>query len=743
LTLLNGMLGWFVVLGSVPVIIHLLNRRRFKIIVWAAMEFLLATIEKNSRRIQMRDIILMVLRALAIVFLALAMARPTLAPGGAAWLGRKGETAAVIVLDNSMSMGHTDGNRTRFDAAKRLARSALESLPKNASAALILMSDIAVGEVPELSHDLVFVGSEVSRAGISDGGTDIVEGVDAARRILSRAQVAAREVCVITDVQRSAWPKPGDGRWTKLLGELNAVRPHINLFLIDAGDGMTANVSVESFQAEDQLIAADSSVAFNVTLRNHGPAPAEDVGVDLYVGAEPGPPRKAESLVVDEIETVHTVRFETRLDRAGDHRIKVQTELDRLAADNSRYLVVPVMDRMRVLVIDGDPAEDDEPFGGESDFLRAALSPFDFEVSERKSLIDAEVTTVYGLGGKNLRDYDAIILANVAELGPGLVKGLKTFVRSEGKGLVVFVGENVAPGRYNELLGAKAGLLPGRLGTGLIEAEEPEGPGFGFGTEALQHPVVSMFAGTDNRPFLASARFRAAMPVVVEETPPAAPGDDRATEDAVQVVARFTGGTPAIVERRVGRGAVLLFASTADKDWTDFPLRPAFLPVVRRAVQHVALGRRAKKAVSVHERIVDFVGLRDANTRVAILDPRGRTRHVPAELSPGGEFAQIEVSDTHSAGFYRLTGSGAPARLSYFAANPPRTESALEAYTEAELRKLYPGLDFRWVAKGEDIRRRLGEARTGREIWPLLLGLAIACLLAEAMLAQRWAPKDK
>jgi hypothetical protein len=741
-TLLNGMLGWFVVLGSVPVIIHLLNRRRFRVVVWAAMEFLLSTIEKNSRRIQMRDIILMILRALAIVFLALAMARPTIAPGAGAWLGRKGETAAVIVLDNSMSMGHSDGNETRFDAAKRMARSALDSLPRNASAALILMSDIAVGEVPELSHDLVFVGSEVGRAEISDGGTDVVEGIDAARRILARAQIAAREMCIITDVQRSSWPKPDEARWKKLLAELSAVRPGINVFLMDAGDGMTSNVSIESLVAEDELIASDSSVAFNVTIRNHGAAPAEDVGVDLFVGAEPGtPPRKAASLVVDEIETVHTLRFETRLERSGDHRITVRAEVDRLPADNNRYLVVPVMERIRVLVIDGDPAADDEPFGGEADFLKAALSPFDFESPDRKSLVDAEVTTVYGLGGRNLRDYDCVILANVAELGPGLVEGLRTFVRSEGKGLIIFVGENVAPERYNELLGRKAGLLPCRIGAGLIEDEDPNGTGFGFSTEALQHPVVSVFAGAENRQFLASARFRRACPLVVEEAPPTPAGDG--SEDAVRVVARFTGGTPAIVERKVGRGAVLLFASTADKDWSDFPLRPAYLPLVRRSVRHVALGRRARKAVLVHERIVDFVGLREANTSVTIREPRGRTRRVSAEVSPGGEFAQIEIAETNAAGFYEITGTGAPARVAYFAANPPRAESALEAYTESELRKLYPGLDFRWAARGSDIRRRLGEARTGREIWPFLLGLAIACLFAEAMLAQRWAPKDK
>lgn len=295
---------------------------------------------------------------------------------------------------------------------------------------------------------------------------------------------------------------------------------------------------------------------------------------------------------------------------------------------------------------------------------------------------------------------------------------------------MIFVGDNVRAASYNETLFKQAGLLPGRLGSRLIEDNGENDTGFTLATDELSHPIVSFFAPTELQPLLAQPRFFRAFSV------------ELSPEGPVQVVARFAGGQPAIVERKVGRGTVLLFACTADKDWTDFPLRPAFLPVIRRAIEHITLGRRARKTVQVHERIVDVLSLHEAGAQVTVRDPRGGVRQVAATPTPTGDLAQVEVTGTHFAGIYELTRAGKPARISFFAANPPRRESNLAALTQAELRIRYPNLDFHWITKHDDLRRILIEQRVGREIWPLLLALTFACLLAESILAVRWAPRE-
>jgi hypothetical protein len=762
MSFLNLFLAGFAGLAAIPIIIHLLNQRRFKVVTWAAMDFLLATLEKNSRRLQLQDLILMLLRAAAIAFLALALARPTIAPGGLSFVGQAGESAAVIVLDNSLSMGYQLGNDSRFDIAKKRAKEIIDHLPKGSGVALVLMSDVAVDEIPEPSHDLAFVAAEVQKAALSDGGTDIAVGVEQAWKILRNAPALGKEIYLVTDMQVGGWPAGDNAAWTRLTDELANAKPGVRLYLADVGDGGADNLSVDSFAAEDEQVSTENDVAFVATLHNHGTKPVRNLNVELLVGDPAAAPtaelRKAASVVVDEVQGVTQVRLETRFAAGGDHRVQVRTGLDHLAADNSRNLAVEVIDRIRVLIIDGEPAESGKTFGGESDFLKVALSPRDFDVDEHKALIDAEVTTISGLGDKTLRDYQAVILANVADLPPGLVEGLKTFVKADGHGLIIFLGDNVQAGRYNLLLRDQAGLLPGKLGERLIEAEDaPEAKehGFGFATTDLGHPVVSFFADKDTQPFLAKPRFTKAFPIEIDPAelagpkPAAADGKDAKPADskdpaktgAVNIVARFTGGQPAIAERVAGRGRVLLFASTADKDWTDLPLRPAFLMLARRAVQHVALGHRPGKTVQVNDPIVELIGAKEAGAQVTVRDPRGGTHTLAAVPTTTGDLAKIEDGQTHFAGFYQLTRANDPGHPTWFAASHPRGESNLEAIDEAGLRSRFPRLDFQWLDGHGEIGRAIDEKRVGREIWPLLFALVCLCLVAESVLALRWAPK--
>ncbi|MBA2480477.1 MAG: VWA domain-containing protein [Planctomycetes bacterium] len=742
MSFLAGFVALFATLGAIPIIIHLLNKRQFRIVVWAAMEFLLTTMEKNSRRLQMQDLILMALRVAAIVFLALSLARPTIAPGHFNIMGSSGETSAVIVLDNSLSMGVASGNETRYDAAKRRAKEIVDELPKGSAAALLLMSDIAIDEIGEPSHNLEVVRDAALHAPLSDGGTDAFESLAKAWKIVRSAPSSSREIYLITDMQAGAWPAADNGAWMKLVDEIRSTKPAVKLFISDVGSGGPPdNVQVERLQAEDDLVTTESNAAFIATLHNYGTAPARNVAVDLLVGdGAGGEPRKVAGTVIDSLESTLQVRLETRFANGGDQRVEVRTSIDRLPADNRRCLSVNVIDRVRVLLVDGEPSANDSAFGNETDFLKAALSLKD-EDSEAPSLIETEVTTLSGLGDKTLREYQAVIIANLGDLPPNLVEGLKTFVRAEGKGLMIFLGGNVKPGLYNDLLFSQAGLLPGTLGERFEEAPEDASSkerGIGMATDELSHPIVGFFSDKETRPFFAKPRFQRWYPITV-------PGEKdltgAAAGDRVNVIARFTNNQPAIVERTVGRGSVLLFASTADKEWSDFPLTPAFLMVIRRATQHVTLGRMPSKTVQVHEPIASYLGVKEAGAQVSIRDPRGGTRQLSALVNATNDFAKVEYGDTHFAGFYRLEKSGDAANASWFAANAPRQESNLDSYDEKTLRARYPNLPFQWIGAGAELGSVVSEKRVGKEIWFLLLAIVLACLLAESILALRWAPK--
>src|ERR1043166_5634823 len=132
---LNPLLLWGAAAVSVPILIHLLMNRKVRRMAWAAMRFLENAVQRNEKRMRLEDILLLLLRCAVLVFLALALARPALRKAGLGGLGESGSEAAVIVLDNSYSMGQTDGVSTRFQKAQQAAEQALDALPTGSAAA--------------------------------------------------------------------------------------------------------------------------------------------------------------------------------------------------------------------------------------------------------------------------------------------------------------------------------------------------------------------------------------------------------------------------------------------------------------------------------------------------------------------------------------------------------------------------------------------------------------------------------
>src|SRR3954464_7380578 len=137
--LLNPLMAWLGVLAvSVPIVIHLLNKRKFERVVWAAMRFLKVSVEQNQRRIQIEDMLLLVLRCLLLVLLGFALARPVSCRSSGAGGGvGQAKVTAVLLLDNSYSMSASDGNKSRFEMAKEAADQAIAALPAGSSVAVL------------------------------------------------------------------------------------------------------------------------------------------------------------------------------------------------------------------------------------------------------------------------------------------------------------------------------------------------------------------------------------------------------------------------------------------------------------------------------------------------------------------------------------------------------------------------------------------------------------------------------
>src|SRR4051812_24279325 len=170
---LNPLLLFGLAAVSVPIIIHLLNRRRFHKVVWAAMRFLQTSVEKNQRRMRIEDMILLILRCALIALLALALARPAFKSASTDILGQS-KVTAVVILDNSGSMGMSDGTMTRFEKAKKAAEQALDTMRGGWATAVFLASDIADAPVPEPTFDFNLARKTIRDARLTDRATDLM-----------------------------------------------------------------------------------------------------------------------------------------------------------------------------------------------------------------------------------------------------------------------------------------------------------------------------------------------------------------------------------------------------------------------------------------------------------------------------------------------------------------------------------------------------------------------------------------
>ena len=480
-----GLTGWMVtpwlfvagaLLVSVPIIIHLLNKRRFKTIDWAAMDFLLEADKKNHRRVRIENLLMLLLRCLAVLLIALLVARPHRPKG---LFGDKGDVNnfnRIVILDDSLSMGARGEGQIAFDRAKKrlvefvngLARNnsndyltvILASSPRTRIAALnkVLVSDKA-------SSDDGGTGSkgevvrEIKQLELSDRPAQLAIALEEARKITEDAapennssggQLAVDSVIyVISDLRAGDWAKGETPEWEQLTTAFKAfAKKENNCYLVNVGAAGAPNIAVSDIVPLRKMLVSGVETEFDVFVTNHGSVSLADVKVRFTVGTSPPVTKPIKTIAAGGKESI---RFRyTFAAPAGNpeesgtlpESIPIKAEVltndrpddDHLAADNVRYFAARVHRAVSVLLVDGDPRDD--PTRSETFYLQRALRPTSLQAGDARSGFQVKVVRVDELKKEKLDDYQLIFLANVFQLEPTIRAGLpaKTSAAKTGAG---------------------------------------------------------------------------------------------------------------------------------------------------------------------------------------------------------------------------------------------------------------------------------------------------------------------
>lgn len=738
MSFVNPLLLFGIAAIAVPIVIHLLNRRKFQRVVWAAMRFLRVSVEQNQRRMRIEDLILLVLRCLLVALIALALARPALRSAMADILGAK--VTGILLIDNSYSMSQADGISSRFDKAKEAAEQLVGATPVGSALAVHLVSDVAHLAISEPTHDMSLVRKVIQEARLSDRKTDLLPVLKQSVEFLRRSRGLRKEVFLVTDTQALGWRQMPEIR--KLLE--NARRDQIQVHLVFVDEPAAPNLGLTRLRLASGLTPLNQPLRFEAEVRNYGIEEVKSVKVNLSVNADP----PIDETVIEALPggAAKSVSLFGKLRSDGHHSVTVRLPADRLPADDRRSLALRAIKEVRVLLTDGDPGR--EPRDSQVFFLRFALQPV--PVAEASQYFVRTVTIATpDLPNARLDDYDVVALANVSELQPAFLPALEQFLR-RGGGLMVFPGPGVMATAYNETLVKQREILPAAFGQLRGQADR-EDQFFTLQENNYAHPLVEIWndpgAGT-----LASARFFRAFELEPAPWKPLPDGSPSAAlpngrlPDAGEprVVLRFSDGAPAAMERSWGLGRVVQFASTANTAWNDLPVRPAFVPLMHRVLGALAQRQDEGLNVRVGDRFVHHFSNEHLGKDVVIVQP-GDPNDAPrdllrVEMVQGLPTVAYEATDR--GGVYEASIAGDVARVVKFAAQPDAAESDLSELPSELIKGLETGAQvIRWK-RGKSLREQVEKERIGTELWLPILFFALLLAVVETVLAQ-WFSRTK
>ncbi len=451
---------WFAIAGLVlaagPVLIHLLNRQRYRVVPWAAMEFLRHAVRRSRRWLRLQDILLMLLRSAVLVLFGLAMARPLMPGSGLADPDQP--VHAVLVIDNSLSMGLEQIQGTVLDRAKSRARELIGRLPAGSRISVLP----AAGSAAEFNRGAFSTAEDASEAveslEVVDRAAPVEPALELAQAACQRVgSPSAKQIYLLSDQQAANWPSDSRGVVGQLAGPLHVVP-------VAPRDEERENAWVAEVKLQDDLADLQSPAVFLASIRFEGHAPRNGVQVALDVDGvtvatqtvdlQPGQTREVR---------FPPYQFTTPVEPGQVAFVPVSVSIphDRLPADDQRFLAVPVVASLPVVFVD-QYGPDESPARnrfGETFRLRRLLAPVTTRHPGDKPLVEIRHVRMDQLDRQILHDARLVVIAGVSR-PDGPLDLLRQYVEQGGP-LVIACGGDFDPAAWTELAWQDGlGILP-------------------------------------------------------------------------------------------------------------------------------------------------------------------------------------------------------------------------------------------------------------------------------------------
>ncbi len=696
--------------AAIPIILHFVRRMKAKRVAFSSLMFLSESPKQLVKKRRLRDLLLMAVRASMVALLALAFARPFLPPEFVPFTSRAENESVVLLLDTSFSMwagaaadngapGITsDAAVMAFAAAKAEALDRIESADASDEIAVVTFSD-SPRQLTELDRDKSLHRAALGLVSEPDyRPTSFYEALRLADEILQDAQHEQRRVVLLSDLQQNGWPGSLEN-WKLPAG--------IVFEPVQFGAPTSNNAVVEDLAISMRRDPSQTeAVAIRLDARVKSDAGRRD-GSDLETSAE----IRANQATL-EIENVGTetravpalassrVSYQQRVQNAGLFTGSLSLSEDDLPVDNRYYFSFAVDERPSILSIDG---------GSRSTYRESFFLEKAFDLGADR-LYDFESGNAGLLNRRNLAGKALVFASNLNSFSTTAVNDIRSYVEDGGVAVVSF-GDRANIAAYSTALAS--------LGIGT--ADRTVSPASTQGSEAIigdvtwRHPVFSDLQGAAGG--ILRPKFRRYARV--------------SADSSASIIASFDTGDPWIIEKRIGRGSLLVTTATLGSEWTNFPINELFVPFVYQLARY-AVGISRDQMMYL---VGDAVALSGrAGEAWNIRTPRGDVFTVELNQAATSGVSRGYFRDTDIPGQYVATNGS---NRFVFSVNVDPSESNLQTRDADQVyASVVTPLSETPGAKLSTADLLATEERN-QKLWRILLAVVLALFLAETFLANK------
>ncbi|MDQ1264949.1 MAG: hypothetical protein QG635_99 [Bacteroidota bacterium] len=671
--------------ASIPLILHLLNLRKLKTIDFSTLKFIKELQKTRIRRLKLKQILLLILRTLIIIFTVLAFSRPAI-EGHIPGIENFASSSVAILLDNSFSMDVSDESGNRFTQAKNTAEKIISSLKEGDEAILLQMSNADETINNGLTRNFALLKKDLNNCRISYRKADLEKSLRLASAAVEESKNINREIFIISDCQANIFSEDKKDS-SKIIANNSGV------YVVPIGYGSESdinNLSIDSVNVISRIFQIGKLIETEVTVKNNSKKEAKGAVVSLLFDNE----RMTQRSIDITESKIKKLPIAAAPQKPGVYDASVELESDALEADNRRYFGFIIHDKPSVALI-GDVFQ--------LVFLNKALSLANGAGQQAK----VTVLLPNELAGSNLSNFDVIILSSGTYRNSDYQRIIQYIIG--GGSALIFAEDAAQPEDFRHLLDT---LGFGELQTKTFRDNQPGG----FISVDKIHPLFEgVFKGnTDEKSIVESPKIFKAMPV---------PGGQQIIEMA---------GGAFLAESRKGEGKVIYSAVSPVESWSSLPYTGLFPTLIYRSILYLTSNSDICVYAEPGSNVMLPLPKRLSSAGAfRIVDPKGNEFFKKAALLPTGSILSLE--ELSNPGNYIIYSTNNKP-VSIISVNTPRSESHLEPVPKDLFRKKLEArsgddVGIEIIENTPNILKDVQRVRTGAELWQFFL---IAALIAAA-----------